>query len=220
MTNWYPCLLELNGRKTLVVGGGKVAEKKVQGLLDAGAVVTIVSPELTSFLCDLYESNKIFWLRRGFMPEDMDNIWLVIAATDMPEVQENISRLAEAKKIFCNRVDKKSQCSFIVPSVIRQSGLCIAVSTLGKSPAFCRRLKKEIENIIPEDSRYLDIMNELRQHIKSTYQGAEKEEKIRAASDMEIEQLIADCKWDRLEAWALEHLDIASKDIIIKYRDK
>lgn len=220
MKKWYPCLLDVEGKKTLVVGGGKVAEKKTLGLLDSGAKVTVVSPELTLNLHKLHENQQIIWLERTFVAQDMDDAWLVVTATDRLEVQEEISKLATEKKIFCNRVDKKDLCSFIVPSVLRKGGLCVAISTLGKSPAFAKHIREKLEQLLPEDDRYLELIDALRKHIKKTYSGAEKEKKMLTLANIKLEELNNKTAWNQLEIWAIEQLDSTSRDIVRKYRDK
>lgn len=220
MNKWYPCLLDIEGKKTLVVGGGKVAEKKTLGLLDAGATITVVSPELTFNLHKMHENQQITWVKRGFIAQDMDDAWLVVAATDRLEVQEEISKLAAEKKIFCNRVDKKDLCSFIVPSVLRKGGICVAVSTLGKSPAFAKQIKNKIEQILPDSDQYLELINALREHIKKTYSYAEKDKKMLVLANIEMEGLNSKSAWDKLETWASEQIDSETRKIIQRYRDK
>ncbi|CAA9369670.1 MAG: Precorrin-2 oxidase @ Sirohydrochlorin ferrochelatase activity of CysG / Uroporphyrinogen-III methyltransferase [uncultured Nocardioidaceae bacterium] len=123
----YPAALRLAGRRVVVVGGGHVAQRRVPALLAAGAEVVVVSPEVTPAIEGLVSGGEVTWHRRGFRPEDLDEAWYVIAATNVTEVNEEISRTAESQRIFCVRADDASKATAWTPAVGRHDGTTVAV---------------------------------------------------------------------------------------------
>lgn len=123
----YPVALRLHGRPVLVVGGGHVAQRRVPGLLSAGAVVRLVSPEVTPALEGMAAGGEITWEQRGFEPGDVADAWYVIAATDRGEVNAAVSAEAEAARVFCVRADDATQATAWTPAVGRHEGLTVAV---------------------------------------------------------------------------------------------
>lgn len=143
---YYPINLNLNDRCCIVIGGGRVAERKVAGLLEYGARVSVVSPELTESLAVLQRQRRIEWIRRVYRQGDLLGAFLVIAATDDREVQELIQQEAAERNILLNVVDVPERCSFILPATVRRGDLTISISTAGNSPALARNLRLELEN--------------------------------------------------------------------------
>jgi len=180
ISEFFPVFLNLKDKLCIVIGGGKVAERKVENLLTAKAKIKLISPEVTLKLKKLAEEGKIEWEKRVYKKGDLNSAWLVIAATDNPEIQKEIFKEAEEKHIFCNIVDVPELCSFIVPSTIRRGLLTIAISTSGVSPAVARRLRETLEEIIGEEYvLYLKLMKDLRKQILNlNLSPEEKEEKL------------------------------------------
>ena len=180
ISEFFPVFLNLKDKLCIVIGGGKVAERKVENLLIAQAKVKLISPEVTFKLKKLAEEGKIEWEKRVYKKGDLNSAWLVIAATDNPEIQKEVFKEAEEKHIFCNVVDVPELCSFIVPSTIRRGLLTIAISTSGVSPAVARRLRETLEEIIGEEyALYLKLMKDLRKQILNlNLSPEEKEEKL------------------------------------------
>jgi precorrin-2 dehydrogenase/sirohydrochlorin ferrochelatase len=141
----FPIYIKLEGRPCLVVGGGMVAESKVQSLLAAGARVTLVSPKATATLADLARLSSIVWFIREFETNDLDGVYLVIAATSKDEVNELVYHEADRRDILCNAVDQPLRCHFYFPAVLQRGALQIAISTAGLSPALAQRIRKELE---------------------------------------------------------------------------
>jgi precorrin-2 dehydrogenase/sirohydrochlorin ferrochelatase len=139
--NYYPAFLNLEGKKAVVIGGGKVAERKVLALLRAGAEVTVVSPALTTRLRKEKEAKRIRHAARTYRQGDLEGAFLVIAATDSPEVN---TRVAGDAPGLLNVVDVPAECNFIVPSVVQRGPLVFAISTGGTSPALAKTIRKEI----------------------------------------------------------------------------
>ena len=157
---YYPVFLNLKDKKAVVVGGGKVAGRKVSGLLRAGAVVTVISPSLTPGLRKAQAGRKITHLARPYRRGDLKGAFLVVAATDSPQTNRRVSKDAPG---LVNVVDVPGECNFIAPSVVRRGSLLLAISTSGASPAFARTLRKELEKAYgPEFSEYLGFVKKVR----------------------------------------------------------
>jgi precorrin-2 dehydrogenase / sirohydrochlorin ferrochelatase len=142
----FPMFVKLEGRRVIVVGGGEIATSKMDGLRQAGANIVVVSPALNAQLTALASENKIAWRQKEFSAEDLQDAFLVIAATSVPSVNESVYRAADARGILCNAVDDIANCHFYYGAVVQRGDLQIAISTNGKSPALAQRLRKELES--------------------------------------------------------------------------
>jgi precorrin-2 dehydrogenase/sirohydrochlorin ferrochelatase len=164
---YYPVCLDIKGRPCLVVGGGGVGTRKVKGLLSAGAQVTVVSPELSAELQDLTPV-PVRCHRRRYRPEDLDGMFLVFGATDDEALNRRISADAGQRNMLCNIADRPQMCSFILPSVVHRGDLLLAISTSGRSPAFAKRLRKDLEaQFGSEYARFLRLMGAIREQLLS-----------------------------------------------------
>lgn len=141
---YYPVFLDLKGLEVLVVGAGKVALRKVRGLVEAGAQVTVVSPRAEPEFASL----DVEWKARCFDWEDVQNQVLVYAATDNRAVNRAVAEAAKAKGIWVNVADAPEECSFLVPSRIRRGNLQVAVSTSGRDPRVAVGLRRQIESLL------------------------------------------------------------------------
>jgi precorrin-2 dehydrogenase/sirohydrochlorin ferrochelatase len=151
--------LDLTGRSCLVVGGGRVGLEKTHGLLECGALVTVVAPELDGELADL----PVEWIEGRYMSWDLDGKWLVIAATPDRAVNRRVKEDAERRGILCNVADDPELCSLILPAVHRIDPIAVAVSTGGASPALAQRLRREIAQVVgPEHARLARELRDLR----------------------------------------------------------
>ncbi|MBI4515419.1 MAG: bifunctional precorrin-2 dehydrogenase/sirohydrochlorin ferrochelatase [Deltaproteobacteria bacterium] len=165
---YYPMFLRIEGRPCLVIGGGEVAERKVLSLLKADARVTVISPALTPTLAALADRRQIVHHARRYRPEDLDGAWIAFAATNDEAVHAGIGRDAERAGVPLNVVDRPRLCTFIVPSVIERGELTVAISTGGASPAFARRLREELEQLLgPEYAQALAILRAVRRQLQS-----------------------------------------------------
>ena len=163
---YYMACLDLSGRSVLVVGGGPVALEKVDGLLAAGARVTVVAPEILPELAEL----ELTLARRTYRTEDLTGRFLVVAATSTTSVNRRVFREAEALSILCNVVDVPELCSFILPAVHRHEPIAIAVSTGGASPALAQHLRDQIAAVVrPEHAELANRLRELRPWAKSHF---------------------------------------------------
>ncbi|WDT93618.1 bifunctional precorrin-2 dehydrogenase/sirohydrochlorin ferrochelatase [Thermoleophilum album] len=168
-TPFYVACLRLAGRKCLVVGGGEVGLEKVEGLLACDAAVTLVAPEAIEPLRELAAEGSIKWLAREWQPSDLDGAFLVIAATDDSDVNIRIFEEAERRAMLVNVVDVPPLCNFILPAIVRQGPLAIAISTQGASPALAKRIRDEVAARYGEPyARLAVLLNEVRGWAKRT----------------------------------------------------
>ena len=158
-----PVFMNIRGRGALVVGGGEVAARKAALLLEAGAKVTVVAPELGGNLDYLAEQGEIEHIGARFEDDHLTDCALVIAATDDQQVNEQVSELAKARNIPVNVVDNPDLCTFVMPSIIDRSPVQIAVSTGGASPVLARLLRARLESTIPSTYGRLAQLVGLRQ---------------------------------------------------------
>ena len=217
--SYYPLSVDLRNKKVVVVGGGGVAERKVQGLLSAGAHVKLVSPEVTEALGEMASDGLIDHIERAFVPEDLDKAWLVIAATDDTEVQELVYNEALSQRIFCNVVDLPEFCSFIVPSVVRRGDLCLSISTGGRSPALVQRLRKEFEQSLGSFyGNYVSLLGELRQLIiKSHEDPVTRKDLCQSLAAPDVMAWVRGGEWDRVERWAVSLYGKEAGNIVLSF---
>ena len=160
---YYPVNLNIENRPCLVVGGGAVGTRKVLSLLECGAHVSVISPEVTERLNGLSNQGKINLELRPFKDADLDGVFLVIGATDDETLNRRIHRNAEKRGILCNIADRPEICNFILPAVVRRGALTISISTSGLSPAMAKKLRKELElQFGPEYNVLLHLMGAIR----------------------------------------------------------
>jgi uroporphyrin-III C-methyltransferase/precorrin-2 dehydrogenase/sirohydrochlorin ferrochelatase len=172
--NYLPIFVQISQRPCLVVGGGSIAARKVSLLRKAGADVTVVAPELCVELDELAATGKLRHLAETFRPEHLHDCVLVIAATDQRDVNESVSRLAQALRIPVNVVDNPELCSFIMPSIIDRSPVQIAVSTGGSSPVLARLIRTRLEGMIPAAYGKLGALVEtFREQVKTAFPNVE-----------------------------------------------
>jgi uroporphyrin-III C-methyltransferase / precorrin-2 dehydrogenase / sirohydrochlorin ferrochelatase len=146
----FPLFLKLAGRKVLVVGGGPVAVAKVGALLETGAAVTVVAPELRRELVDLAIAGKISTERRCYQASDLVGVWLVVAAAP-PEVNQLVAAAAGSLRLFVLAVDDTSAASAYGAGTFRRGDVTVAVSTNGRAPALAGLLREGLEAVLPEE---------------------------------------------------------------------
>jgi siroheme synthase-like protein len=144
----FPAFLKLEGRRVLVVGGGPVAAGKLRALLDAGARITLVAPDVVDAIADL--ASEIHIVRRPFELSDVDGAWYVVAAGP-PEVNRAVAQAAEARCLFVNAVDDVESASAYAGAVVQRAGLTVALSTDGEAPALAGLLREALETMLPDD---------------------------------------------------------------------
>lgn len=173
---YYPAFLDLSDKKAVVVGGGKVAERKVRSLVKAGALVEVVSPALTTGLKKLRGLEKITHKNREYRRGDLRGAFIVIAATSSVAANAKISQDSEH---LVNIIDMPADGNFIVPSLVRRGNLTIAISTRGASPAISKAVRKEIEQKYDaEFTRYLRFAESVRDKAIKEIKNVKKREKF------------------------------------------
>ncbi len=161
--DYFPVNLDITSRHCVVIGGGQVAARKVLGLLEYGADVTVISPELTEPLDKLRQQERVVWIARNYETGDLADAFLVIAATDDEKAQEQIHAEAAEHNILLNVADVPKWCNFILPATVRRGELTISISTSGNSPALARRLRQNMEiQFGPEYESLLKLLGCLR----------------------------------------------------------
>jgi siroheme synthase-like protein len=177
----FPILLDLKDKKCVVVGGGRVAQRKLNSLLRAGACVYLISPTLSYALKQLIKRNKFFWIKSVYKKSLLKNAFLVIAATNDRKINSRISQDAKIAKILSNVVDSKDESNFIFPAVIQKKDLIISISTSAKVPYLAKRIKEDIKKrIMPRYIRLLGILEAARQKLKTTSVSAKRKKAILA----------------------------------------
>jgi uroporphyrin-III C-methyltransferase/precorrin-2 dehydrogenase/sirohydrochlorin ferrochelatase len=147
----FPLFLKLDGRDVLVVGAGAIAERKVGSLVEAGARVRLVAPELTPELRRLAEAGAITWTQRTFEDADLEDAWLVVAATGVAEVQRRVAAAAEARRVFLLAVDDPPNASAYSGAIVRRPPFLVAISSSGATPALTRLVRDIVEQVLPGD---------------------------------------------------------------------
>lgn len=147
----YPIVIDLAGRRCVVVGGGPVAERKVQGLLATGADVTVVSPKLCAALAVLVGNGDVHHVCRRYQRGDLAGATLAFVATGDRRLTAAVAREGRRSRVWVNAADDPEHCDFFLPSVLRRGPLLVAVATGGASPALARAVREEIERLLPAD---------------------------------------------------------------------
>ncbi|MHC4503212.1 MAG: precorrin-2 dehydrogenase/sirohydrochlorin ferrochelatase family protein [Planctomycetota bacterium] len=161
--SYFPLLVDLAGREVTVVGGGKVAERKVRTLLECGARVRVVAPSLTGGLAELATAGRIAHEDRAYEPGDLAGATVGFVAVDDPRASAAAAADARRAGVLVNVVDRPELCDFIVPSVVRRGLLSIAISTAGASPAWARRIRERLEKEFGEEyARLFDALARVR----------------------------------------------------------
>lgn len=173
-----PLMIDLTGRHVAVAGGGKVAERRIYALIDSGASLKIISPTLEESLLSLWKTGRISWEKRLFEKGDIDHAYLIIAATDDPEVNEFIKNTVPEGSLL-NMAGEALQGNVIFPGTMKRGKLSISISTGGASPIFASKILKSLES--KYDNRYenyIDFLDECRKLLKKSVIGAEEKNKL------------------------------------------
>ncbi|MEN6372543.1 MAG: bifunctional precorrin-2 dehydrogenase/sirohydrochlorin ferrochelatase [Armatimonadota bacterium] len=201
---YYPIAVDLKDKNVLVVGGGTVALRKIETLLDFGAHVTVVSPCVTQDIFELTDSGRVILCERCYESSDVGKCALVIAATNDKEVNLQVSADAQTAGVPVNVVDDPELCSFIVQSVVRRGDLVISIGTGGNSPALAKRVREKIEEVIgPEYAELTELMGELREAAKSKISSQSEREKLfDKVLDSDVPELIRQGKREEAQKLA------------------
>jgi precorrin-2 dehydrogenase/sirohydrochlorin ferrochelatase len=179
MKKYYPVNLDITGKRCIIVGGGVVAERKAERLIACGAQVVLVSRTLTPLLEDRKKANAIEHIDTDYEKKTLQGAFMVIGATDLDDVNAQVSQDALSAGMLVNIVDDPDRCNFILPSLLQQGDLSIAVSTGGKSPALARKIREDLQRQYgPEYKRLLEIMGSLRKKTLAQGHPAERNKSV------------------------------------------
>ncbi len=186
----YPVNLLVAGRRCVVVGAGRIAARKIDSLLAAGADVTVVAPGVGAEVRAWAEGGRLRLVERDFQPADVEGAWLVVTATDVAEVNRAVFVAGEERRIFVNSADDPANCSFTLMSVVRRGDIVVSIGTNGRSPALATFLKDHVRDEMgPEYETLLELLSEAREEIRSSGRSSEDSD-WRAAIDSGILDLI------------------------------
>lgn len=149
MPNYYPVMLDVRGRKAIVIGGDRVAAQKAAALTASGADVSVISQQFCDELLQQAEHRRVSLVRKAYAPGDLAGAFVVIAATNDPQLIQAIWDETQERGQLVNIVDVPERCTFIMPSVLRRDQLTIAVSTEGASPSLAKRIRQRLEDYFP-----------------------------------------------------------------------
>jgi siroheme synthase-like protein len=201
----YPVNLLVSGRRCVVVGAGRIAARKIEALVDAGAEVHVIATELGSEVRDWRDAGRVTADERAFAPEDLDGAWLATTATSDPAVNQAVFDAGEARHVWVNSADDPERCSFTLMSVIRQGDLVVTIGTGGRSPALAAWLKDRLTGELgPEYAVACDLLSEAREAVRATGRSSETVdwrraldsgmvELIRAGRTAEAKELLEAC---------------------------
>lgn len=203
---YYPIFLDLRDRPCLVIGGGPVAERKVEALLRVGARLTVISPVVTERLKSWAWEGRIRLVVRMYRPGDLDGYALAFAATDEGEVNAAVARDGRARGVWVNAADDPVHCDFILPSVLRRGDLVVAVATGGASPALSRAIREELEAYFTEDYAVLaEVVAEVRRELRERGRLLDAQT-WRRALDGDLRRLVAEGRREEAKTWLLWRL--------------
>jgi len=176
---YYPVFLDIKDRACLVVGGGRVAERKIQTLLLCQAKVRLVARKVTRWIKERIDNHEIKFMGENFIPSHAKNVSLVIAATNDAELNRGISTEARKNNVWCNVVDQPKDCTFILPALVTEGDLTVAISTSGKSPALAKMIRQELKKTVgPEYAQMLTILGLIRKKLLKESTDQEENQKI------------------------------------------
>jgi precorrin-2 dehydrogenase/sirohydrochlorin ferrochelatase len=205
---YYPVNLNIKNRRCLVVGGGAVGTRKVSTLLDCGARVTVVSPDPTPQLKELAAQGAIHLKQRPYRSDDVDQMFLVIGATDDERLNRQISTDAERHNTLCNIADRPEVCNFILPAIVRRGDLVITISTSGNSPALAKRLRLDLEKQFGNEyADFLRLMGAVREKLlRQAHEPEAHKDLFNQLIDRDLIGLIKANKTEQIDALLLEVL--------------
>ncbi len=170
----YPVNLLVDGRRCVVVGAGRIAARKIEALLGAGAAVHVVAPEIGDDVRAWVEAGRLSAAERPFEPADLDGAWLATTATSEPAVNQAVFEAAEARRIWVNAADDPANCSFTLMSVVRRGDLVVTIGTGGRSPALAAWLRERLTRELgPEYETLLELLSEAREAMRASGRSSE-----------------------------------------------
>jgi precorrin-2 dehydrogenase len=171
----YPVNLVVAGRRCVVVGAGRIAARKIDALLAAGATVHVVAPDVGDEVRAWADAGRLTLAKRPFEPADLDDAWLATTATGDAAVDHAVFDAGEARRVWVNSADDPTNCSFTLMSVVRQGDLVVTIGTGGRSPALATWLRRRfVEDLGPEYATLLDVLSDAREALRATGRSTEE----------------------------------------------
>ena len=200
MASLFPIFLAMDAQRCVVIGGGQVAERKVENLLEYSVEINVISPEATPRLQRWAEKHQVNWMDREFQPTDIQGAFLVFAATDDQMINREVAGLCQENGILVNAVDDPVYCDFYIPSTIRRNSLVLAISTEGKSPAYAKRMRRQLEkDITAMHGEFVELLGEQREIVKQAVPDIRARQAIfEALASLDILDLIAEGKDEQI----------------------
>ncbi|HEY0828957.1 MAG TPA: NAD(P)-dependent oxidoreductase [Bacilli bacterium] len=208
MKAYYSMIVDLTGKRCVVIGGGIVAERKIRALLEASAVVSVVSPTFTPPIAEWTESGLVGGQQRGYRREDIEEAFLVIAATNLPDVNYQVYLDGVEQHKLLNIADRPELSNFIVPAALRRGKLIISVSTSGASPSAALAIRNEIEHQYGEDyEKFVDFLSDFRAEVKRVILDRSQREHIfKEAAKLDILHMIRTGTFEPFRLRVMEQL--------------
>ncbi|MEE8075708.1 MAG: bifunctional precorrin-2 dehydrogenase/sirohydrochlorin ferrochelatase [Candidatus Binatia bacterium] len=204
--SYYPIFIEMTGRHCAVVGGGVVAERKVEALLNAGAAVTVISPSLTGPIHSWVAAGKVRYLGREYRPGDLSGFEMVFVATNDRKVNPVVFQEARERGVWVNAADDPPHCDFILPSVLQRGNLVVAVSSGGSSPALSKSIREELESYFTEEyAEVAQVAAEVRRELRQRSVSPDAKAWRQALGDG-FRRLIAEGKREEAKAHLMDRL--------------
>ncbi|HLF08383.1 MAG TPA: bifunctional precorrin-2 dehydrogenase/sirohydrochlorin ferrochelatase [Dehalococcoidia bacterium] len=201
MARYYPIYLDLRGRPCLVIGGDREALRKALGLLESEARVTLIAQKTVRDLAVLADDGRITWQQRAYREGDLQGVFLAIASPEVSGQFEAIYQEALARGVLVNCMDDPARCVWIAPSIIRRGDVTIAMSTGGRSPAYARWLRANLEEVLPEEFLALgELMIELRDEFRRKRLQVSDAERWQIPRDHEVVGLLGEGKREEAKA--------------------
>ena len=203
----YPVQLVVTGRRCVVVGAGRIAARKIDPLLAAGADVHVIAPDVGDEVRAWAGAGRLVVSEREFEPTDLDDAWLATTATGVPAVDHAVFEAGEARRVWVNSADDPANCSFTLTSVVRQGDLVVTIGTGGRSPALAAWLRRRLtEELGPEYATLLDVLSEAREELRAAGRSSEDPDwqsaidsgmldAIRAGRVDEAKEILRACLW-------------------------
>ncbi len=203
----YPVNLVVAGRRCVVVGAGRIAARKIEAILAAGAHVEVIAVEAGDEVRAWADEGRLTLTERAFTPADLDGAWLATTATGVPAVDRSVFEAGEARRVWVNSADDPTNCSFTLTSVVRQGDLVVTIGTGGRSPALATWLRRRLgEELGPEYATLLDVLSEAREALRAEGRSSEEPDwqsaldsgmldLIRAGNVEEAKEILRACLW-------------------------
>jgi siroheme synthase-like protein len=205
--NGYPVNLVVAGRRCVVVGAGRIAARKIEALLAAGADVHVIAVTVGPEIRAWADEGRLTVAERAFAPTDLDDAWLATTATGVSEVDRSVFEAGEARRVWVNSADDPANCSFTLTSVVRRGDLVVTIGTGGRSPALATWLRRRLgEELGPEYATLLDVLSEAREELRAAGRSSEEPDwqsaldsgmldLIRAGNVEEAKEILRACLW-------------------------